>query len=171
MYENNIYASESNSAVSSLSKDSRSLSSGVESLNDEASGPSLHGRQVFDDLGAVVGVLDSLSSEAVSPGDALNAVDEENVRSVQKEVVDESGGVGNFRGDDLTGLDPGTVDSDGMTLGDGQATREGEQALGSRAGNLDHAADSGKAVSNGNLVTLTHIFDTGLSSLGTNFDS
>jgi len=154
-----------------LREDSRSFSGGGESFDNEASGPSLHARQIFDDLGAVVGVLDSCSSEAVSPGDALDAVDEEDVRSVQHEVVDESGGVGNFGGDDLTGLDPGAVHSDGVALGDGQATREGEQALGSRASNLDHAADSGKAVSNGNLVTLADIFDASLDSLVSNFDS
>jgi hypothetical protein len=104
-------------------------------------------------------VLDAFSSEAMTPCDALNSTNEGNVRSVQNKVVHIAARVRCLDRGDLARLGPFTVNSEGMTLGNSEATRELKKALRSRARDLGHADDSGKSISNDNLVSLADIFD------------
>jgi hypothetical protein len=87
-------------------------------------------------------VLNSFSREAMTPGASLDAVDERNVGSVKNKVVDIARRVRSGDRGKLARLDPLTVDSDRVTLGDGETSREGDQALGSTSSNLDNTKDS-----------------------------
>jgi len=104
-------------------------------------------------------VLDAFSSEAMTPSNTLNSIDEGDVRSVQNKVVHIAGRVRGLNSGDLARLGPLTVNSDGVTLGNGEATGELKKALRSRASDLGHTDDCGESISNDNLVSLADIFD------------
>jgi len=104
---------------------------GAANDRDEAFVPAGHRFEVADDsLGAVVGMAHDIFSEVVAPSDALDAVNEENVASIEDEVVYAAGWIRNFScGILVNGKSPLAVDSDGMALSDRQPTGKDKQRL------------------------------------------
>jgi hypothetical protein len=104
-------------------------------------------------------MLDSFSSESVTPSDTLNTINERDMRSVKNEVVNKARLVGGLICGKFARLGPLAIDSNWVVGCDGEATGESKKALRSRTGNLGDANNGSKTISNHDLVSLADILN------------
>ena len=116
-------------------------------------------RHVVSDhsFGSVISVLDHGVLESVTPGDALDPVDEDDVTLVKHEVVHNSCRIFNFDSRELLRQHPNSVHSDWVSLGDRKTAFKSEQRLGT--GDLRDQFNHGQSIGSSNHITLFHVSD------------